>query len=122
MLATYSPASGWVHEIAVNYMDAGVENSITMAGNMPVIAFLDGRFNDLMVAYKVGGGTGNCGDGYTYNWYCETLDYSGSVGFSPSIKLSPSGSLYISYYDESNGDLKLAFQALPSFMPVIKKP
>jgi len=120
MVSIYSYGSGWVHETADQAYVTGVENSITAIGTMPVVAYSDERYYDLNVAWKVGGGDGNCGEGA--NWYCETIDHTGRVGFSPSIKLDPSGRLYISYYDLTNGDLKLTFQALPSFLPLIKKP
>ena len=120
MLATFNLGGGWAHEVVDHTMYSGSDNSITVVGAMPVIAYSSERWNDLMLASKVGGGYGNCGDGL--NWYCQALDEEGSVGFSPSIKLDPSGRLYISYYDWTNGDLKLTYQALPSFLPLIKRP
>ncbi len=122
MLSTFNPMLGaWGHETADQAVYSGAENSLTVVGTtMPVIAYYSGRWSDLMITSKVGGGNGNCGEGL--NWYCEVLDEKGRVGNYPSIKLDPSGSLYISYYDWTNGDLKLAFQALPSFMPLVKKP
>lgn len=122
MLSTFYPILGaWGHETAEEASYSGEENSLTVVGTtMPAIAYYSGRWSDLMIAYKVGGGNGNCGEGL--NWYCEVLDEKGRVGSNPSIKLDPTGRLYISYYDWTNGDLKLAFQALPSFMPLVKKP
>ncbi|MGA9397364.1 MAG: hypothetical protein WBV22_03800 [Anaerolineaceae bacterium] len=120
MLSTFSLGGGWVHEYADNAMYSGMDNSLTVVGTtMPVIAY-SGHWEDLNIAYKVGSGNGNCGEGM--NWYCEVLDFKGRVGYYPSIKLDPSGRIYISYYDLTNGDLKLTFQALPSFLPLVKKP
>jgi hypothetical protein len=112
----------WGHETVDQAAYSGEENSLIVVGTtMPVIAYYSGRWSDLMIAYKIGSGeSANCGEGL--NWYCEVLDEKGRVGNYPSIKLDPSGRLYISYYDWTNGDLKLAFQALPSFMPLVKKP
>jgi len=112
--------SGWqTPEIADYAMHSGEQNSLTTIGIMPVIAYSDGRYNDLGLAYRVGGGNGNCGVGL--NWYCETLDHAGVTGLSPDI-VNNSGRLFISYYDWTNGDLKLTFQAFPPFLPLIKKP
>ena len=111
----------WETETVDDAAHSGEENSITAIGVMPVIAYTDGRFDDydLMLASRVGSGNGNCGTGL--NWYCQVIDQDGWVGFSPSIK-NNSGRLYISYYDWTNGDLMLTFQAFPTFAPLIKKP
>ncbi len=122
MWSQFAMGSGWqTPEAADQAGYSGEQNSLTVVGSMPVIAYTDGRFNDnaLNLASRVGGGSGNCGTGG--NWYCQALDSTGITGFYPSIK-NNSGRLYISYYDWTNGDLKLAFQALPSFMPLLKKP
>jgi len=120
MWSQYTMGSGWqTPEIADYAMHSGEQNSLTTIGIMPVIAYSDGRYNDLGLAYRVGGGNGNCGVGL--NWYCETLDHAGVTGLSPDI-VNNSGRLFISYYDWTNGDLKLTFQAFPPFLPLIKKP
>jgi hypothetical protein len=121
MESTFVIASGWVHETVDDAAHSGEDNSITAIGVMPVIAYTDGRSDDfdLMLASRVGSGNGNCGTGL--NWNCQTLDSDGWTGFSPSIQ-NISGRLYISYYDWTNGDLKLMFQAFPSLLPIIKKP
>ena len=120
-------ASGWVHETVDDAAHSGEDNSITAIGVMPIIAYTDGRSDDfdLMLASRVGSGNGNCGEDdpvlHAPNWYCETLDSAGWTGFSPTIQ-NNAGRLYISYYDWTNGDLMLTFQALPTFAPIIKKP
>jgi hypothetical protein len=122
MWSQYAVGSGWqTPETVDQAMYSGEQNSLTRSGMLPVIAYTDGRSNDtdLMLAYRVGSGSGNCGTGT--NWYCETLDSTGITGFSPSIQ-NNSGRLYISYYDYTNGDLKLMFQAFPFFLPITKKP
>jgi len=48
------------------------------------------------------------GDLLAYDWTIEVVDNSGSVGTYPSITLDNENNPYISYYDEGNGDLKLA--------------
>ncbi len=120
MYASFNLGGGWSHEV-VDFGDyVGKENSLTVIGTTPVIAYLDELNFDLKLATRVGFGTGNCGE--NDHWYCETLDSIGHVGSHPSISNNSNGLLYISYYDSTNGDLKLAFQALPTFMPLVKKP
>jgi hypothetical protein len=122
MWSQYAVGSGWqTPEAADQAGYSGEENSLTAIGSMPVIAYTDGRFNknSLMLASRVGSGNGNCGFGL--NWYCQVLDTGGKVGYAPSIQ-NISGRLYISYYDWTNGDLKLTFQAFPTFAPIIKRP
>ena len=101
-VADYSPASG-------------SDNSLTVIGNMTVIAYVDDVAKNLMLTSQVGDGKGNCGD--MANWECQVLDADGWVGYSPSIQ-NVSGRLYISYYDWTNGDLKLTFQGYPAFLPL----
>lgn len=70
------------------------------------ISYYDKTNGDLKHAAYVGVG-GNCGGG---KWNCEVVDSAGDVGMYSSVAVNPLGalSLYISYYDGSNGDLKLA--------------
>lgn len=43
-------------------------------------------------------------------WQIEVIDYTGDVGYMPSLALEPTTEdPYISYYDNTQGDLKLAF-------------
>jgi hypothetical protein len=120
MWSQYAVGSGWqTPETVDQAMNSGEQNSLTKSGALPVIAYTDGRFDDLRLAYRVGSGNGNCGTGT--NWYCETLDSAGSTGYSPDI-INNGGRIYISYYDWTNGDLKLTYQAFPTFIPLTKKP
>jgi hypothetical protein len=121
MWSQYTMGSGWqTPETVADAMYSGEQNSLTTIGTMPVIAYTDGRFNRdaLNIAYRVGAG-GNCDS--TGKWNCEVLDSTGITGLFPSIK-NNSGRLYISYYDWTNGDLKLTYQAFPSYLPILKKP
>jgi hypothetical protein len=120
MWSQYSMGSGWqTPEVVADAMLSGEQNSLTVIGSMPVIAYTDGRFNRnaLNYAYRVGV-DGDCDS--IDKWSCEVLDSAGSTGFFPSIK-NISGRLYISYYDWTNGDLMLTFQSF-SFMPHVVKP
>lgn len=121
MWSQYTLGSGWLTpERVADAMYSGEQNSLTTIGIMPVIAYTDGRFNRnaLNYAWRIGVG-GDCDS--IEKWSCEVLDSSGITGFYPSIK-NNSGRLYISYYDWTNGDLMLTFQAFPTFAPLIKKP
>jgi hypothetical protein len=70
------------------------------ASGFPVISYWDFTNSDLKVAY--------CGDST-----CETgnvfrsVDTTGNVGVFPSLVLDASGFPVISYYDSTNGDLKV---------------
>jgi hypothetical protein len=88
---------------------------------VPWIAYADNTTKPLLrLAHRVGSGNGNCGTDTA--WYCEVLDDAGSVGQFPSLKINSAGMAYISYYDISNGDLKLAYTRLFSFMPLLQNP
>jgi hypothetical protein len=76
--------------------------------------------SDLMLAHRVGGGSGTCFTGS--NWSCETIDSAGDVGQYPEIEIAPGNMIYIAYYDATNGDLKLAYQHLPVYLPMLRVP
>jgi hypothetical protein len=110
----------------IRYVDAnhaGYYNSMALYQGGPWIAYSDGDavgHNTLRLAHWVGVSLGNCG---SYDdWQCEVLDDDGSVGQYPSIKISDYGTAYISYYDDANGDLKIAYTRLFNFMPLLIKP
>ena len=67
------------------------------------------------VAHHVGAGAGSgCGSGGSTAWACSTLDASGDVGaFWMGIAVRPTGTWgpgepWVSYYDRTNGALKIA--------------
>jgi hypothetical protein len=119
MFAYFDPESGWSHEV-VDGVGVGRQNELAVVDGTPFIAYLDENTFDLKLAERVGWMKGDCGE--NHYWHCETLDSAGNVGFDPSISYSSDGRIYISYYDATNGDLKLLNQMLPAFLPLINKP
>jgi hypothetical protein len=120
-LATVSLPVGIISLEIVDGYNGGNYNSLALYGSVPWIAYVNPyEHHTLRLAHQVGAGNGNCGTDSA--WQCEVLDDAGSVGQYPSLKINSAGMAYISYYDDSNGDLKLAYTRLFSFMPLLKKP
>ncbi len=72
------------------------------------ISYYDDDQNDLWLA-RTGAPSGNCGPGN--QWDCRVVATSGAVGKASSIAVGGTGTIaavWISYYDESLGNLKLA--------------
>ena len=118
---------GWVNlETKVGYPQVvdenhdGYYNSIVYYKGGPWIAYSSYTGNYSLHLAHPDYDHGNCG--YPAIFRCETIDADGSVGIYPSLKINSAGLAYISYYDESNGDLKLAYTRLFSFMPLLQKP
>lgn len=71
------------------------------------ISYFERDDGDLWLA-RTGAYFGNCGPSDT--WDCQIVDFTGVVGKYSSIAIGGSGpeaTLYISYYDEDNGSLKV---------------
>jgi hypothetical protein len=103
----------------------------------PVIAYYDSDYENgsLKVAQFVGL-YGNCGPKIDlpfplpdeYTWQCDLLD-NGYVGYPPalqkvgqytSIDLNSAGLAYIAYNNADSGDLRLAYQRLNTFLPLLR--
>lgn len=74
------------------------------------IAYHGRTQKDAYVARYVGGGSGSgCGPGGSADWVCSTLDSFGDVGqFWMGIAVDPDGLPWVSYFDATNGGLKIA--------------
>jgi hypothetical protein len=120
-MATVSLPGGTSTIVVIDGANAGASNSLALFQGIPWIAYIDSDVpHSLRMAHQVGVGNGNCGDDDA--WQCELLDDAGSVGQDPSLAINSAGTAYISYYDESNKDLKLAYTRLFGFMPLLMKP
>jgi RHS repeat-associated protein len=75
------------------------------AGKMWV-AYTESNNGDLFVATNVASG-GNCASGA---WSCTQVDHDGSVGYFSSIAVGPDGIPWVSYLQDSMGQLKVAHQ------------
>ncbi|MCE7985038.1 MAG: hypothetical protein DYG89_28015 [Caldilinea sp. CFX5] len=67
----------------------------------PVISYYDASNSSLKLVHC---GDANCSSGNNF----QTVDNTGSVGFTNSLALDSSGKPVIAYYDEDNGNLKVA--------------
>ena len=81
---------GWTQYSTQNPM-------ILMNDSIPYIAFQDAKNGDLKLTHKIDG-----------EWLTEIVDSSGYVGEWSSMALTPEGFPAISYYDSTNGVLKIA--------------
>lgn len=93
---------------STNVLGYDIDIAIDPSGN-PWIAHLDNTGADLELAYYVGSG-GDCDTLGTGSdaWECDTIDATGSVGYTPGIAFSPSGVAWVSYWDFTNNRLKVA--------------
>ncbi|MGC9025290.1 MAG: PKD domain-containing protein, partial [Chloroflexia bacterium] len=104
----YYDGTSWHIETVDSVADVGQYTSLALdAGNVPYISYYDATYGDLKLARRVGTG-GNCGP--NGSWQCEKIDTAGDgdVGQYTSLALDAGNVPYISYYDATYGDLKLA--------------
>jgi hypothetical protein len=75
-----------------------------------MVSYYDATNKDLLFAYW--------DIAYT-RWSTSTLDDVGDVGKYTSLALDSANLPYISYYDETNGDLKLKYRTLFGWAPAV---
>lgn len=103
-LAVGNPGSWQVEDIADLSGSTTYTTPAPLALNRegnPFIAFCDYAGGDLKLAYKAQG-----------QWQITTVDSAGNVGEHASLTMTPSGLPAISYYDATNGYLRLAVASL----------
>jgi hypothetical protein len=107
--STASPASApWFRDTVDSPNDVGQHVSVALDSDngTSYISYYDATYGNLRMAKYVGS-SGNCGPDNA--WSCETVDSVGDVGKYSSIAVDPTdGYPIISYYDATNGALKLA--------------
>ena len=86
-----------------NARQIGKYTSIVLdSGDKPRISYYDENNKNLMFAYK------DAAQGGGVIWRKQTIDQNGIVGMYTSISVGIDNHLNISYYDQTNGDLKIA--------------
>ncbi|MRR10346.1 hypothetical protein EG831_09800, partial [bacterium] len=88
--------SNYVIETPDPATDCGAYSSLVMNGTVPVIAYLDSAGGRIKRASKPSG------------WVVDTVDNSGTAGGYCAVALAPGGNPVVSYFDRTNGDLRLA--------------
>ena len=103
------PVNEWLIDVIDATREVGYNVSVAtdaITGDT-YISYYEGVDGDLWLA-RTGAPVGNCGPGNT--WECQVIDSAGVVGKNSSIAVGGAGpvmSLYISYHDATNGDLKV---------------
>ena len=104
------PADEWFTGLVDGTREVGYNVSVAtdaITGDM-YISYYEGVHGDLWMA-RTGAPTGNCGPGN--QWDCQVVATSGVVGKYSSIAVAGTGTVavvWISYYDETFGSLKVA--------------
>ena len=100
------------------WRDVGAELGVAVAPNTgePYVSYYDSNGGDLWFARYVSSG-GNCGAG---DWSCQLVDGAGNVGRYSSIAVFTDAAglnVVISYYDVTNGSLKVARAVCAAICP-----
>lgn len=97
-----TPTPAWVITTIDSSGNAGAMNSMQLNNGNPVVSYYDWTNEDLKLATC----TANCASS-SPSWVIVTVDSAGDVGRLSSLQLN-NGNPVISYFDQTNGRLKLA--------------
>jgi hypothetical protein len=108
----YQDQGIWITEVISGVQTDGDISLMLDANDVPYVAYHSIPGDDLMLAHRTNSG-----------WTHEIVDSNGDVGKFNSLVLAENGSIYIGYYDATNGDLRLASQIKVNmvFIPCIYK-
>ena len=99
-------SSAWTCTAVDTANDIGWYTSIAFdPGGIPWVSYYDNTNGDLRVARYVGTGGTGCASSA---WTCTAVDTANTVGWYTSIAFDPGGIPWVSYYDGTNGDLRVA--------------
>ena len=101
-----SGSSAWTCTTVDVTNNVGTYSSIAFnASGNPWVSYYDATNLDLRVAQYVGSGGTGCADAA---WTCTAVDTANTVGSYTTIAFDTSGNPWVSYYDATNLDLRVA--------------
>ena len=102
----------WITETITGMLTDGFISLMLDATDVPYIAYHSLPEADLVLTHRIESG-----------WMHEIVESTGDVGKFTSLVLAEDGSIYISYYDATNSDLRLASYVDVSmmFLPCVYK-
>ncbi len=91
------PTNDWYCEMVDNWGATGEDTSLVLdSSDVPHISYVNSSANDLMYAYYVGPGQGNCNP--NTEWHCEVVDPEIYDGGYTALALDGADEPHISYY------------------------
>lgn len=108
----YQDQGGWVSELIPGVLTNGFISLKLDSHNTPFIVYNSLPGNELMLIHLTGSG-----------WVQEIVDNGREVGKYTSLVLGKDDSIYISYFDATNGDTRLAYRDFVSitYLPYLHK-
>jgi hypothetical protein len=108
----YQDQGNWITETITGVTTDGYLSLVLDSNDDPYVAYHSTPEADLMLTHLTQSG-----------WAHEVADSTGDVGRFASLVLGDDGEIYISYYDATNGDLRLASRVdiFEMFVPMIYK-
>lgn len=96
--------SNWPQELPDPAIGAGTYTSLVLNGDIPIIAYFDSANGLIKRASKPS------------SWVIDTVDADGTAGGHISLALGPGGGPVVSYFDRTDGDLRLATRSGSSWL------